>query len=99
MIFFLIIAANGFILCAIQIFGANRLVNRDPTTFVFLIFFIITEILFVILIARQPSSTQSLYFEVGYFIEFIYIIDFFFIDPICALSTDIECINKYLFDS
>ncbi len=62
--YFLIIVFNGFILCAIQIFGGHRLAAKESGPILAFGFFTITEILLVTTIARQPKSEKSSYFEV-----------------------------------
>jgi hypothetical protein len=74
---FNLIAINGFILCAIQIFAGHYLANKEPITLSFFILFLILEIFFVIVIARQPKNEKSLYFEVSFCLESIAIIRFF----------------------
>ncbi|CAF1048103.1 unnamed protein product [Rotaria sordida] len=54
---------NGFILSAIQIFAQHRLEEKDPIAIIFLIIFLLTEIFFIVAIARQPKNAKSLYFE------------------------------------
>ena len=69
--FLIITGINGFILCAIQIFAGHHIANKDPTTIIFLIIFLITEILFIIAIAAQPKNQKSIYFQVRCRFEFI----------------------------
>jgi hypothetical protein len=63
---FLLIVLNGLIVCAIQIFAGHRLAAKESGVVIIFGFFIITEILLVVAIARQPKSEKSSYFEVCY---------------------------------
>jgi hypothetical protein len=62
----LIIVLNGFIVCAIQIFAGHRLAAKESGIVIIFIFFVITEIILVVAVARQPKSEKSMYFEVSY---------------------------------
>jgi hypothetical protein len=55
---------NGFIVCAIQIFAGHRLAAKETGIVIIFSLFLITELLLVIAIAKQPKSEKSSYFEV-----------------------------------
>ena len=75
--FFTIVVINGFFLCAIQIFAAHHLKNKDPTALTLLILCIFFELVFTFSIVRQPKNKKLLYFEVRYSIGFMHIIVIF----------------------
>jgi len=58
-----LLALNGFVICAMQIFAGHLIATVEPTALTFFILFINVEIIFFIVIARQPQNKKSLYFE------------------------------------
>ena len=58
---------NSFILCAIQIFAGSRLANAEPVALTFFILSSVLEIIFAVILHRQPTNRKSLYFEVKRF--------------------------------
>ncbi|UJR22709.1 hypothetical protein I4U23_025744 [Adineta vaga] len=54
---------NGFLLCAIQIFASDYIMNKNPIIISLLIIFILLEIFFTIIIAKQPKNINLLYFQ------------------------------------
>lgn len=58
------LVVNGFLLCAIQIFAGHHLAAKNSGYVMIFIFFLITEILLIVAIARQPKIAKTSYFEV-----------------------------------
>ncbi|CAF1316706.1 unnamed protein product [Adineta steineri] len=78
------LVVNSFILCAIQINATQNIINKDPTTLTFFILSIVLEIIFTILIARQPKAQKTLYFETP-LVPFV---------PICSILMNCYLILK-----